>query len=131
MDTLDLPAPPTLRTAVIAYEYPLNERIRTLLRLEDLQRRARYFADGTDPLEHHVALVTVFDMLEITARADLKSELLQELDRQRQSLEALRNNPAIAQDALEACARRHRMCALAHAVGRRERSARNCGRTNG
>jgi cell division protein ZapD len=102
MDTLDLPVPPTLRTAVITYEYPLNERIRTLLRLEDLQRRARYFAAGSDPFEHHVALVTVFDMLEITARADLKSELLQELDRQRQSLESLRNNPAIAQGALEA-----------------------------
>jgi cell division protein ZapD len=101
MDTLDLPAPPTLRSAVIAYEYPLNERIRTLLRLEDLQRRARYFADGEDPLEHHVAMVTVFDMLDITARADLKSELLQELDRQRQGLEVLRNNPAIAQHALE------------------------------
>ncbi len=41
-------------------------------------------------------------MLEITARADLKSELLQELDRQCQALEALRTNPAIAQGALEA-----------------------------
>lgn len=100
MDTLDLPAPPQLRSAVTTYEYPLNERIRTLLRLEDLLRRARYFAVRTDPLEHHVALVTLFDMLEVTARADLKSELLQELDRQRQSLEALRDNPAIAQQAL-------------------------------
>jgi cell division protein ZapD len=101
MDTLDISAPPALRTAVVTYEYPLNERIRTLLRLEDLQRRARYFAARTDPLEHHVALITLFDMLEVTARADLKSELLQELDRQRQSLEALRQNPAIAQQALE------------------------------
>jgi cell division protein ZapD len=101
MDTLDIPAPQTLRAAVIAYEYPLNERVRTILRLEDLQRRARFFAAGDDPLEHHVALVTIFDMLEVTARADLKSDLLQELDRQRQSLEALRNNPAIAQGALE------------------------------
>lgn len=102
MDTLDIPAAPTVRTAVIAYEYPLNERIRTLLRLEDLERRGRYFAAGTEPFEHHVALVTLFDMLEITARADLKSELLQELDRQRQTLESLRSNPAIAQGALEA-----------------------------
>jgi cell division protein ZapD len=101
MDTLDISAPPALRAAAVTYEYPLNERIRTLLRLEDLQRRARYFAARTDPLEHHVALITLFDMLEVTARADLKSELLQELDRQRQSLEVLRQNPAIAQQALE------------------------------
>jgi cell division protein ZapD len=102
MDTLDLPAAPALRTAVITYEYPLNERVRTLLRLEDLQRRAWYFAAGTEPFEHHAALITLFDMLEITARADLKSELLQELERQRQSLDALRENPAIAQGALDA-----------------------------
>jgi cell division protein ZapD len=101
MDALDIPAPPTLRTAVIRYEYPLNERIRTLLRLEDLKRRAEFFFARSDPFEHHVALVTVFDMLEVTARADLKSDLLQELDRQRQSLELLRNNPAIAEHALE------------------------------
>ena len=28
---------------VITYEYPLNERIRTLLRLEDLFERSRHF----------------------------------------------------------------------------------------
>jgi cell division protein ZapD len=101
MDTLDFPTFPTLSAAAVAYEYPLNERIRTLLRLEDLQRRARYFAAKPNPVEHHVALVMVFDLLDVTARADLKSDLLQELDRQRQGLELLRKNPAIAQDALE------------------------------
>jgi cell division protein ZapD len=101
MDTLDLPAPPALYAALISYEYPLNERIRTLLRLEDLQRKAVYFASGQDVFEHHVALVSVFDILEVASRADLKSDLLQELERQRQGLEMLRNNPAIAENALE------------------------------
>ncbi|MET0218151.1 MAG: cell division protein ZapD [Burkholderiales bacterium] len=86
---------------MISYEYPLNERIRTLLRLEDLYRKANYFASGPGVLEHHVALVSVFEILEVASRADLKSDLLQELERQRQSLEMLRNNPAIAEDALE------------------------------
>ncbi len=101
IDALDLPALSSLRASVIQYEYPLNERIRTLLRLEDLRKRAEYFTAQSDPFEHHVALLTLFDVLEITARADLKSDLLQELDRQRQNLELFRDNPAIAEEALE------------------------------
>lgn len=85
---------------MISYEYPLNERIRTLLRLEDLYDRARYFSAKSDGLEHHVALLSLFEILEVAGRADLKSDLLQELERQKHTLELLRNNPAIAQDAL-------------------------------
>jgi cell division protein ZapD len=85
---------------VIIYEYPLSERIRTLLRLENLFRRARYFIDKPDSLEHHVALLTLFEILEVASRADLKSDLLQELERQKQVLLGYRNNPKIAEDVL-------------------------------
>ncbi len=58
--------PPNFRRApVITYEYPLNERIRTLLRLEDLFERSRHFIARTDPLDHHVALLTLFEILEV------------------------------------------------------------------
>ena len=50
---------------MITYEYPLNERIRTLLRLEDLFERSRHFIARTDPLDHHVALLTLFEILEV------------------------------------------------------------------
>jgi len=82
---------------VITYEYPLNERIRTLLRLEDLYERVRFFLDRDDPHEHHACLTGIFEILEVASRADLKSDLLQELDRQRTFLEALRSNPAISE----------------------------------
>ena len=85
---------------VISYEFPLNERIRTLLRLEDLYQRARYFALKSDPEEHHVALTSLFEILDVAGRADLKSELMQALERQKQHLDALRTNPAISQEAL-------------------------------
>jgi len=85
---------------VITYEYPLNERIRTLLRLEDLFERSRHFIARTDPHDHHMALLTLFEILEVASRADLKSDLLQELERQKQVLLGFRNNPDIAQDAL-------------------------------
>jgi cell division protein ZapD len=85
---------------VITYEYPLNERIRTLLRLEDLFGKVAHFAVAEDPEEHHVALVTLFEILEVSARADLKFDLMQELERQRQILFSFRNNPEISEDAL-------------------------------
>jgi cell division protein ZapD len=85
---------------VITYEYPLVERIRTMLRLEDLFDRVRFFLDRTDPLEHHVGLLTLFEILEVAGRADLKSDLLQELDRQRAVLAAYRSSADIDQNAL-------------------------------
>ena len=85
---------------MITYEYPLNERIRTLLRLEDLFERSRHFIGLPDQHDHHVALLTLFEILEVASRADLKSDLLQELERQKQVLLSFRNNPEIAEDAL-------------------------------
>jgi len=86
---------------VITYEYPLSERIRTLLRLEDLFERAGHFFSKEDSLAHHAALLTLFEILEVAGRADLKSDLMQELERQKQVLLSLRNNPQIAENVLQ------------------------------
>jgi cell division protein ZapD len=88
-------------TDVIVYEHPLSERVRTLLRLEDLFERIDYFMAKDDGAEHHVALLLIFEILEVASRADLKSDLLQELERQKQVLEALRENPDISEEALD------------------------------
>jgi cell division protein ZapD len=85
---------------VITYEYPLNERIRTLLRLEDLFERSRHFVERSDPQDHHMALLTLFEIMEVAGRAELKSDLLQELERQKQVLLSFKNNPDISEDAL-------------------------------
>ncbi len=85
---------------MITYEYPFNERIRTLLRLEDLFDKAAYFVQQDGTREHHVALLTLFEILEVASRADLKMDLIQELERQRQSLLVFRNNPDISEEAL-------------------------------
>ncbi len=85
---------------MITYEYPFNERIRTLLRLEDLFEKSAYFAQEDGPLEHHTALVSLFEIIEVAGRADLKMDLIQELERQRQTLLAFRNNPDISEEAL-------------------------------
>ena len=87
---------------MIDYEFPLNEKVRTLLRLEDLFARMEYYTGLEHDMDHHAALLTLFEILEVACRADLKSELLQELERQRRTLSALHSNPAISEDALDA-----------------------------
>ena len=47
-----------------------------------------------------MALLTLFEIMEVAGRADLKSDLLQELERQKQVLLSFRNNPEIAEEAL-------------------------------
>lgn len=87
---------------MIVYEYPFNERIRTLLRLERLHEKFVFFLHQENPLQHHVALSTIFEMLEVVGRADLKSDLLQELERQKHVLLAYQSNPNVEPDMLNA-----------------------------
>jgi len=86
---------------VTVYEFPLNERIRTWLRLEDLFDKTLYFVRGGDARAHHAALLAVFELTDVTGRPEMKSELIQELDRQKTSLEDLRSNPAVDTDRLD------------------------------
>jgi cell division protein ZapD len=87
---------------VISYEFPINEKVRTLLRLEDLFARMSHHTEHDNSMDHHAALITLFEILEVISRADLKSDLLQELERQKRVLSSLHNNPAISEEALDA-----------------------------
>lgn len=87
---------------MILYEYPFNERIRTYLRIEHLFRRLTELVSRDHPLDHHYALATIFEVMDVGARADLKSDLLKDLERQRQTLAGYRGNPAISERALDA-----------------------------
>ncbi len=89
------------RAAVSSYDYPFNERIRTLLRLEDIYGKAVHYLEGDHELDHHTALIALFQILDVVDRAELKSDLLQELDRQKVVMESLRGKPSIAEDLLD------------------------------
>lgn len=86
---------------MIVYEYPLNERIRTWLRLEDLFGKVGFFIQGKDVRSHHACLLAIFELVDVMARPELRSELIQELERQKVSLEPLRGNPAVDTERLE------------------------------
>lgn len=87
--------------AVILYEYPFNERIRTYLRLEHLFRRLGELVPRESALDHHYALTTIFEVMDVGARADLKSDVLKDLEKQKQILIGYRGNPAISEGVLD------------------------------
>jgi cell division protein ZapD len=85
---------------LIVYEFPFNESVRAWLRLEPLLLRLDELRQRDSAIDHHHALATLFEVLDVGARSELKSELLQELERQRRQLAALRGNPAVADELL-------------------------------
>ena len=86
---------------MILYEYPFNERIRTYLRLEHLFRRLGELVPREHPIDHHYALATIFEVMDVAARADLKSDVMRDLEKQKAALNSYRGNPAIAQAVLD------------------------------
>jgi cell division protein ZapD len=86
---------------LLLYEYPFNESIRTMLRLEHLFERLDTLAARDTAVDHHFALVTMFEIMDVASRADLKSDLLKELERHRGVLNGYRGNPQISEAALD------------------------------
>jgi cell division protein ZapD len=65
----------------ITYEFPLNERIRVFIRLEQLFQQFVHFSAGATAADKRAALSVLLDIIMIFQRNDLKSEVLKELDR--------------------------------------------------
>ena len=86
---------------MILYEYPFNERIRTYLRLEHLFRRLGELVVREHPIDHHYAITTIFEVMDVAARADLKMDVLKDLEKQKHVLNGYRGNPAIAESVLD------------------------------
>lgn len=85
----------TITSTDICYEQPLNERMRTFLRYEELTRRFDFFAKQDSASDSHAALLALIEVLSLVSRGDLKQELLKELKRQIDTLEQLANKPKL------------------------------------
>lgn len=85
----------------ILYEYPLNERIRLLLRFEQLLLQFDYAAASTSGWNSRLALLTLFDVAELVSRSELRGELGKLLNRLRKSFIALRNHTEVDSSALD------------------------------
>ena len=85
---------------MIVYEYPFNELVRSMLRLEYLFARFNHFLRSDDPELHHNAIAMLFDLGDIGSRGDIKSLLLKEFERQRYALNGLKTSQKVDQEAL-------------------------------
>lgn len=85
----------------IIYEQPLNERIRTFLRLEFLFNRVGIALNGSSELANQDAITGLLNILSIFDRSELKSEFIKELERLTSNLVALENSPGVDKKALD------------------------------
>jgi cell division protein ZapD len=85
----------------ITYEFPLNERIRVFIRLEQLFRHFNHFSTGATVADKRAAIATLLDIMSIIRRNDLKSEILKELDRNAKTLNKIADNDGVDADKLQ------------------------------
>ena len=110
----------------LRYEFPLSERVRLLLRLEDSLRRITEQAYESAPEAHRYALVALCELLDLTQRIDLKAEVRSEAERLRHQLRSLRHRPDIRVEVLDGSLESlerviHGIDASAHRTGSRPR----------
>lgn len=85
----------------ILYEYPLNERIRTFLRLEHFFIQAQYFFSGKTSIDTQAGIAILIEILTILERNDIRSEVLKELDRHILALSRLLDTPGVDRHKLD------------------------------
>ena len=79
----------------ITYEFPLNERIRTFLRLDLLAQQFEYFVAGTSVWDSRAAVESLLDAVVSVDRSDLRGELIKELERQVAILSPMEQSPGV------------------------------------
>jgi cell division protein ZapD len=88
-------------SSLVHFEQPLNERVRTFMRVEQLYSRCVYYMEKEDALDSHSALSALLELMGLVARGDLKRELLKEVMRQLTNLQQLHSIPSLDQEKLE------------------------------
>ena len=83
------------------YEFPLNERIRVFMRLEQLFLQLDHFLAGVSIYDKRAAIDILLDILTIFSRSDLKSELIKELERHTKVLNHLSKSQGVDNQKLQ------------------------------
>lgn len=93
------PSIPHVSDHLLCYEHPLNERVRSALRLEYLFTEFRRLEAA--PELRRALIAVVCDLLSLLTRADSWSELGQQLQQEIETLETLRRSPDVDAARLE------------------------------
>ena len=81
--------------APLIFEQPLNERMRTFLRLDYLYNQALYHNEKASQWGSRAAVASLIDILAITTRSDVRSEVLKEIERHLVQLAEFENKAGV------------------------------------
>lgn len=77
------------------YEQPLNERMRTFMRLEFLYQQLLYNSEQEADWATRAATHSLLEIMAILGRGDVRSDVHKELDRQLEILEKYKSRPSV------------------------------------
>jgi cell division protein ZapD len=81
--------------AVMNYEQPLSERMRTFLRLEFLYQQILYYTEREADWATRATISTLLEVLAILSRGDVRSDVHKELDHQLDILQQFQSQPGV------------------------------------
>ncbi|MFQ3237498.1 MAG: cell division protein ZapD, partial [Paraglaciecola sp.] len=84
------------------YEFPLNEKVRTYLRLEQLFTQLMQVKQATEQLQYINFLSSLFTLLDLLDRVDLRTDVLKDIESHEKNLVFWSQHPNIDNDALQA-----------------------------
>src|SRR5215468_5498414 len=82
-------------TGSLVFEQPLNERMRTFLRLDFLYNQALYHNEVASQWGSRAAMASLIDILSITTRGDVRSDVLKELEGHLGTLSEFKSKPGV------------------------------------
>jgi cell division protein ZapD len=86
----------------LVFEQPLNERMRTFLRLDFLYNQAVHHNERPSPWGSRAAMASLIDILAITTRGDVRSDVLKELEGQLTTLQDFESKAGVDNQRLKA-----------------------------
>lgn len=94
-EAIETGAPAAVAAASVVFEQPLNERMRTFLRLDFLYNQALYHNQARSQWGSRAAVDSLLDILAITSRGDTRADVLKELERQLALLNDFQSKPGV------------------------------------
>ncbi len=86
---------------MITFEFPLNERIRRLLRIEEIYQKFEHQLKNTHDYFEFSCFNTLFEIVQLVSRSDLKIDFLQELERQEKKQSVLLDHQGLKEGQLD------------------------------
>jgi cell division protein ZapD len=93
--TEDTQADHVAESAPLIFEQPLNERMRTFLRLDFLYSQALYHNEMQSQWGSRAAMGSLIDILAIAARSDVRADVMKELERHLAQLNVFQSKPGV------------------------------------